>query len=74
MISSFTTKTAYLSLNLVGSLHKQLLASIYFDSDGNHEYNKVTIHNTRQHILVSHVRLQGFPVYLNFRVNLILYA
>ena len=24
---------------LVGSLHKQVLVSMYFDNDGNHEYN-----------------------------------
>ena len=39
VISSFTTETTYLSLKLVGSLHKQVLGSIYFDSDGNQKYN-----------------------------------
>ena len=43
MILPFTTETAYLSLKLVGSFSQrryihQVLASIYFDSDGNHEY------------------------------------
>ena len=39
VISSFTTETVYLSLKLVSSLHKQVLTSVYFDSNGNHEYN-----------------------------------